>query len=189
MSETPTAHDAIVEMEGTRERNSNSASQHSEDDYKPQFYHRLARMMSKEKNLAIFRRFDEINMMQLMALQAEIVELQYRFETKCREDDDGALSYSKCFHDLRIAGLSRANDELKSRASAERNHVQGSGTSVHSQYSLLQDLRVRLDQYSPFPCRNLHILAKSLIYCTQQTIYCYSVSFHSRGVSSIASIY
>lgn len=148
MSGTPPAHDAVVEMEETAERHNTSASQYAEDEYKPKFYHRLARIMSKEKNLAIFRRFDEINMMQLMALQAEIVELQFRFEAKCRKDDDNDLTYSKCFHDLRIAGLSKVNYELKPQTSAEGDYGQGSSASVHSQYSLLQDLRAKLDQYN-----------------------------------------
>jgi hypothetical protein len=148
-----TAPDAVVGMEQIGERHSNPASQYSEDDYKPKFYHRLAEIMSKEKNLGIFRRFDEINMIQLMALQAEIVELQYRFEAKCRRDDADNLPYSKCFHDLRIAGLSNnANDaELKSQTSAERDSEQTSSTHAHSQYSLLQDLRAKLEQYSASP--------------------------------------
>ncbi|KAK4038339.1 hypothetical protein C8A01DRAFT_17571 [Parachaetomium inaequale] len=48
-------------------------------EYKPQNYHRLAEIMSKDKNFAIFRRFDELNMLHLMALQAEILELRELF--------------------------------------------------------------------------------------------------------------
>ncbi|KAK4152753.1 hypothetical protein C8A00DRAFT_34536 [Chaetomidium leptoderma] len=70
--------------------------------------------MSKDKNFAIFRRFDELNMLHLMALQAEILELRELFRDRCRRDDqDNSGSgqeprmYSKYFHALRESDMTQ----------------------------------------------------------------------------------
>lgn len=55
--------------------------------HKPLGYHRLATLMSKDHNIAIFRRFDEINMLNLLSLQAEIFDLQNHFGLRCTIDD------------------------------------------------------------------------------------------------------
>ncbi len=56
--------------------------------YKPQNYHRLAEIMSMDNNFAIFRRFEDLNMLNLMALQAELLELRGLFRDQCRRDDE-----------------------------------------------------------------------------------------------------
>jgi len=53
---------AAVHVERTQ---SLTQSQVTDAEYTPQHYRRLARIMSREKNLAIFRRIDEINLLQL----------------------------------------------------------------------------------------------------------------------------
>ncbi|SCO92216.1 uncharacterized protein FRV6_16344 [Fusarium oxysporum] len=52
-------------------------------------YHRLANIMSQDKHFAIFRRFDDINLAVLLALQAEIVDLQYRLQVQSQKDNSG----------------------------------------------------------------------------------------------------
>ncbi|KAK4210640.1 hypothetical protein QBC37DRAFT_474901 [Rhypophila decipiens] len=97
-------------------------------DYKPRNYHRLAEIMSKDKSWGIFRRFDELNMLHLMALQAEIIELRDLFRDRCRRDDAANLSpedglYSGYFHALRnsaptgdtLSQLSQTLDPPKSQ--------------------------------------------------------------------------
>jgi len=42
-------------------------------------YPRLADLMGKEKDIAIFRRFDDLNILSLLSLQAEIVQLEKEF--------------------------------------------------------------------------------------------------------------
>lgn len=128
-------------------------SQVTEDEYTPQHYHRLARIMARENNLAIFRRFDEINLLQLMSLQAEIVELKSLFETGCQQDDEAGLMYSKSFHELRRS--QPRNDRVESD--------EDTGSTVHSQETitdgsanppsnlqrnLLRDLGDRMKKYS-----------------------------------------
>ena len=57
------------------------------NSYKPSGYHRLARLMTADNSLAIFRRFDYINAIGLLSLQAEITDMQSEFSQQCRMDD------------------------------------------------------------------------------------------------------
>jgi hypothetical protein len=64
-------------------------------EYKPWNYHPLAEIMSRDNNFAIFRRFDDLNMLHLLALQAEILELRELFRGQCRRDDQGSPESSR----------------------------------------------------------------------------------------------
>jgi len=78
--------------------------------YVPQGYHRLARIMSKEKTLAIFRRFDDVLMLTLMRLQADIMDLQSRFLFQAELDHQSGMEpeilYSLSFAKLRASEAS-----------------------------------------------------------------------------------
>lgn len=100
----------------------------------PQRYHRLASIMEEDNNLAIFRRFDEINIIQLMALQAEIVELQYRFQLRCKQDNNEGQIYSGSFHALRHSP--RVGEDKQAR------------NNGNDQLSLLNTLRSKIKEYS-----------------------------------------
>jgi hypothetical protein len=54
---------------------------------KPQGYHRLANVMSNDASFAIFRNFNEINVLNLLSLQAEINDLRHKFGFLHRSDD------------------------------------------------------------------------------------------------------
>ncbi|KAM7215142.1 hypothetical protein V8F06_009460 [Rhypophila decipiens] len=112
-------------------------------DYKPRNYHRLAEIMGKDKSWGIFRRFDELNMLHLMALQAEIMELRDLFRDRCRRDDAANLSpddglYSGYFHALR---KSAPTGDICSNCSMPT-------PSPYSQVGLLTTLRQRMSEYN-----------------------------------------
>lgn len=65
--------------------------------YMPQGYHRLAGIMSRDKSIAIFRRFDDVSMLYLLSLQAEIVELKKQFSLQCELDDSSRVGNEKEF--------------------------------------------------------------------------------------------
>jgi hypothetical protein len=69
----------------------------------PSIYVRLARMMSGDKNLAIFRRFDDANILCLLSLQAEILQLRKEFHWENSLDEtDGTeqeKKYGRSFYD------------------------------------------------------------------------------------------
>ena len=53
----------------------------------PQGYHRLADLMGHYPEAAVFRRFGALNMLNLLSLQAELVDLQVQFRDLWAEDD------------------------------------------------------------------------------------------------------
>jgi hypothetical protein len=92
-------------------------------------YHRLATLMTKEQSLAIFRRFDFVNVLCLLSLQAEIQELQSAFDDLCKRDrfsgDPEKQIYSHWFKALK----------------------DGEDGSSH-QYKKLKELREKVKEYS-----------------------------------------
>ncbi|KAI3390439.1 hypothetical protein diail_9645 [Diaporthe ilicicola] len=92
-------------------------------------------------------------MLQLMALQAEIVELQGRFEASCQEDDAAGLVYSKNFHELR---RSHQQNERTEPDGEDSSHMQSTETmtqrsvdpSSYLQSNLLEILGQKLEKYS-----------------------------------------
>ncbi|KAL8878646.1 MAG: hypothetical protein Q9198_003587 [Flavoplaca austrocitrina] len=86
--------------------------------HKKEGYHKLATLMKRDHGIANFRRFDCINMLSLLSLQAEIQELQEDFWDQCRRDRDTGLpekkTYPFWFQDLRRAeeGFSAQRQKL-----------------------------------------------------------------------------
>ncbi|KAM6513640.1 hypothetical protein FALCPG4_016022 [Fusarium falciforme] len=90
-------------------------------------YHRLAGLMEKGKDLAIFRRFDELNIMNLLSMQAEILHLESQYNRQCDQDsrsnDHSEAEYSTYFrslHQSRDSGGEQAGllDALQTKLSA-----------------------------------------------------------------------
>lgn len=73
------------------------------DSLPQSIYVRLARMMSSDKNLAIFRRFDDVNILCLLSMQAEILQLRKEFHWENSLDEtDGTeeeKKHGKSFYD------------------------------------------------------------------------------------------
>ena len=53
---------------------------------RPKGYNKLAILMSKNPEVAILRRFGTLNMLNLLYLQAELAELERKFETAYLDD-------------------------------------------------------------------------------------------------------
>lgn len=69
--------------------------------YKPTGYHRLAQLMGCSSDIAIFRRFSDLNMLCLMSLQAELMDLREEFCSICEDDEKEAAGFSQSFSHLR----------------------------------------------------------------------------------------
>jgi len=95
----------------------------------PRGYHRLADLMGHYPEAAIFRRFSSLNMLNLLSLQAELIDLQVQFRDIWAEDedspDDTEKAFSTYFHKLR---------------NSEDSH----------QLMMLLDIRKKLYEYSMF---------------------------------------
>jgi hypothetical protein len=79
-------------------------------------YHRLATIMRSDNNLAIFRRFEDLNIVVLLSLQAEIIELRTLLKKRSKRDEADNPSFSKSFRELNNQPVANAaNGELSSR--------------------------------------------------------------------------
>jgi len=76
-------------------------------------YHRMARMMGLSDNMAIFRRFNDLNMLSLLELQAEIQMLRETFYTQCQEDQDQKYKYSTSMKTLRESASTNRPEQYK----------------------------------------------------------------------------
>ncbi|THC88902.1 hypothetical protein EYZ11_011646 [Aspergillus tanneri] len=68
-------------------------------------------------DMAIFRTFRELNMLNLLSLQAELTELHIQFQDICHEDDTSSdpsdQVYSSYFHSLRGSRNTPNNEQLE----------------------------------------------------------------------------
>ncbi|MCJ1403531.1 hypothetical protein MMC11_006754 [Xylographa trunciseda] len=97
----------------------------------PQGYPKLATFMGKYSDVAIFRRFQSLNMVNLMRLQAGLLDLEAQYRRACSEDDTDtnnpvAQQYSRIF-----AVLHDSKDN-----------------ESHAQLDLLDKIREQLKDYS-----------------------------------------
>jgi len=113
--------------------------------YKPRDYERLVKIMSKDRNLAIFRRFEELNFTQLVSLQAELMELQAYLRMRRQSDDRENPSFSRSFRDMRI---SHHDPSEYSTGCAMKCCISDLDLQELSQPELLCMIRVKLAEYS-----------------------------------------
>jgi hypothetical protein len=95
----------------------------------PKGYPRLAKFMGRSNDIAIFRRYNEFNMLNLLSLQAEIAALRADFYNQCSVDDISGPPFEKFsenFKSLRDAGV-MSNEE---------------------QYAILHKIRKKMKEYS-----------------------------------------
>ena len=92
--------------------------------WRPQGYPRLANLMGRSQDAAIFRRFNDINMLSLLSLQAEIAALRDAFRNQCKADD--------------ISGYEKLS----------KNFLLLRNTEGEDQYTILVELRRKMKEYS-----------------------------------------
>lgn len=76
--------------------------------------------MGKERNIAIFRRFDDLSILCLLSLQAEIVQLEKEFKIECSADDtNGRHPASEYSSNFRLARDNKSEQHIKLKAIRE----------------------------------------------------------------------
>jgi len=99
---------------------------------KPRGYRKLATLIGSSRELATFRRFDDLNMLRIMRLQSELIDLEDQYNDACNEDDasDDPLrnNYTRSFRDL-----------------FDPQHATG-----NPQRQLFLEINDKLDEYSMF---------------------------------------
>lgn len=73
--------------------------------------------MGKERNVAIFRRFDDLSILCLLSLQAEIVQLEKEFKIECSADDaNGQYPASEYSSNFLLARKNSSEQHTKLKA-------------------------------------------------------------------------
>ncbi|KAE9372811.1 hypothetical protein N431DRAFT_339092 [Stipitochalara longipes BDJ] len=65
--------------------------------YKPKGYHKLAEVMSRDMDAAIFHRFEDLGLLSLLSLQAEIIHLRKEFRRKCFLNDEFGHEFERSY--------------------------------------------------------------------------------------------
>lgn len=116
----------------------------------PGYYHRLVRDMDRARSLAIFRRFDDINLLQLLALQAEIVDLKGLYELCCEADRIENPLFQRSFIALRESQLSTpaVTNHTCDHCHNETKLNPLPASQGVSQYGITEILRKKIVEYS-----------------------------------------
>lgn len=153
-------------------------------------YRDVAHLMAYENSpFAIFRRFGQLNMLNLLCLQAELMQLQKDLRAVCDADDlDSTRSrFAYSFYDMKVKYDASIDSQsrLQARARSMKGHVHQPAESYEvdardfesqtplpaetpenrenrRQYELLLRLRLKLKEYSesPFETRSMMQYAK-----------------------------
>ncbi|KAF2685245.1 hypothetical protein K458DRAFT_486862 [Lentithecium fluviatile CBS 122367] len=97
--------------------------------WKPRGYLKLASVMGRSNDVAIFRRFNELNMLNLLSMQAELAKLREEFWVQCQADDVAGPPYEK---------FSQNYQALRDASS----------TSTEKQQEILTKIGTRMKEYN-----------------------------------------
>jgi hypothetical protein len=73
-------------------------------------YRKLAAFMGPNRELAIFRKFNSLNMLRNMSLQAELVDLEVQYHQACDEDDAAEEGDDRALYTRSFKHLSRSSN-------------------------------------------------------------------------------
>lgn len=99
-------------------------------------YPALAEAMSTDEGLDIFRRFSALNVLNLLYMQAEIIELEMELQDNAAEDKDASPTTPS----------NRERRRYHLSAKALRDSVRGDGDGL--QWKKMLEIRKRLKKYS-----------------------------------------
>ncbi|USP77434.1 hypothetical protein yc1106_04708 [Curvularia clavata] len=77
--------------------NTQATTQNMPTAPKAQGYNKLAKLMGKHTEMAIFRRFGSLNMINLLYLQAELMDLERKYEVAYCEDAKSSVESVRSF--------------------------------------------------------------------------------------------
>jgi hypothetical protein len=79
-------------------------------------YRKLATFMAEIDDVVIFRRFQRLNMVNLLRLQAELAALELSYDAACDRDDSSSnmeeQGFTQSFYELRESGKSFPGSQL-----------------------------------------------------------------------------
>lgn len=89
-------------------------------------YRKLAAWMSPRREAAIFRKFNDLNVLRLLSMQAELIDLESQYNDAC-DDDDRSSDPDRSFY-------TRSFKQLNS--------------SENPQKKLFDDIKIKVRDYS-----------------------------------------
>lgn len=119
-------------------------------------YREIAQLMAcKDSPFAIFRRFGQLNMLNLLCLQAELMELQRDLKDACAEDDKMGIGSKRGTFAYSFIAMREGYEDYK-RSTGEHTSLNGSGNGQvlppeppeTTQYGLMLEVREKLKEYS-----------------------------------------
>ncbi|KAF1812830.1 hypothetical protein P152DRAFT_435035 [Eremomyces bilateralis CBS 781.70] len=115
------------------------AAASSPQHQRPRGYHLLSRLMGRSEELAVFRKFNDLNAISLLSLQAELVLLRDEYHNICESDEKDGRPYSRNFEKL----------------------FQSKDDVTNDQYLQLLKIREKMKEYNAFllqvaSIRNIH---------------------------------
>lgn len=123
-------------------------------------YHKLASFMASENESAIFRRFTRLNLLNLMSLQAELMELEEDLDIAWDHDEVKRQSknFAKDFNALRKArkrAMASSNGESVREQSGQLEQLEPPEPleQLESQWQIMLDIRKKLKEYSKLAWR------------------------------------
>ncbi|KAK4224844.1 hypothetical protein QBC38DRAFT_484584 [Podospora fimiseda] len=114
------------------------------------YYHKVLRNMDLARSLAIFRRYDDINLLSIMSLQAEITTLNEMLKRRRKIDSQDAEVHHfdrsfKALRDFRIP--IKVDDGILCDSCHKRQDPNFSHMDT-SQYGLMERLRAKMAEYN-----------------------------------------
>jgi hypothetical protein len=134
-------------------------------------YHKLALLMDEQNETAIFRRFGKLNLLNLMALQAELVELEDDFNTSW-DDDETSTDPDRKQLAVSFKALRKSQSAIASPNSRASENAGASPTVPEPkarQGKILLDIREKLKEYSQHSSSITQLHSNH-----QQTQHCYN---------------
>jgi len=136
-------------------------------------YDHVASMMSSRNSpLAILRRFGKLEMLNLLSLQAELMQLEEDFDIVIRENAGGKYGDFVETFDYSFMALRKAHKEIDDRLKGKVKEATKEVTKEqlvplergHKQYELLLRIRTKLKEYGSSPSPSSKVL-RSVFQC------------------------
>jgi hypothetical protein len=131
---------------GSETRHDETTTEAGQDD-RPNGYHRIAQVFAAVPNLAILRRFGQLNALNLLYLQAELVQLEDDLHDYAKKDDASPDSERQTYR----RAWARMRDGVTDPHARDKNR---------DQWQTLRQIRSVLKEYSESnvpPVRNFQL--------------------------------
>jgi uncharacterized protein DUF6594 len=123
------------------------AQQVFSDERLPQSgYRRLATKMGDfASEISLFRKFGDLNMLNLLSLQAELMNLHFQLKWACEQEMDEVDDPDSKFETSDLPALSGFNFEELMKPEQDEN---GKVTTYFAQWDIILQIRAKLKEYS-----------------------------------------